>query len=121
MKLGLKIKKIRELRNLTQEYVAYQLGISQSSYCRIEKGKTKLGYERINKIAGIFGIDPQILINFEESAFFNIPIQSEMIQPEFEKALGNNYSDFERRYFENLIKHVEEEVNFMRNVLNRLL
>jgi transcriptional regulator with XRE-family HTH domain len=36
MELGTKIKKIRELRNLTQEYLADQLGISQPAYSKLE-------------------------------------------------------------------------------------
>ncbi|MFN3918468.1 MAG: helix-turn-helix domain-containing protein [Flavobacteriales bacterium] len=39
--IGLNIRKRRELRGYTQEYMADNLGISQSAYVQIEKGQTK--------------------------------------------------------------------------------
>ena len=47
------IKNIRELKNYTQEYMASQLGLTQSGYNKIEKGKTILGHNRLIKIAEI--------------------------------------------------------------------
>ncbi len=35
MLVGQKIRKLRELRNYTQEYMATQLDLSQKSYCNI--------------------------------------------------------------------------------------
>lgn len=40
--LGLKIRKIREIKNFDQTYVAKKLGISQSAYSALEKGKVKI-------------------------------------------------------------------------------
>lgn len=37
LQVGQKIKKIRELRNYTQEYMAEQLGMSQTGYGNIER------------------------------------------------------------------------------------
>lgn len=36
--IGYKIKSIRELKNLTQEYMAEKLDISQAAYSKLEKG-----------------------------------------------------------------------------------
>ena len=40
--IGNKIKNIRELKNLTQEYLAEKLDISQAAYSKMEKGDTKI-------------------------------------------------------------------------------
>lgn len=39
MNISNNIKQFRELKNLSQEHMAKQLHISQSSYARIENGK----------------------------------------------------------------------------------
>jgi transcriptional regulator with XRE-family HTH domain len=70
MDIGYKIKKIREIRNYTQEYMAEQLCISQVSYCRIEKSQTKIDLERFEKIAGILDISPVFLLQFNENDLF---------------------------------------------------
>ena len=49
--LGLKIKKLRELKNLTQEHVAHALGLNQSAYSRLETGDTEISFSKIEKIA----------------------------------------------------------------------
>jgi transcriptional regulator with XRE-family HTH domain len=72
-KLNLKIKqvaanirKIREHRNYTQEYLAAKLHISQNAYSKIELGYTKITVERLLQIAEILETDPvEILTNAE--------------------------------------------------------
>ena len=57
------IRKIREFRNYTQEYLAMKLGISQNAYSKIELGYTRLTLERLIQIAQILGVDVVDLIN----------------------------------------------------------
>ncbi|GGF24020.1 helix-turn-helix domain-containing protein [Flavobacterium limi] len=61
------IKNIRELKNYTQEYVAGQLGLTQSGYNKIEKGKTILGKNRLLKIAAVLEVSVDEIINFQSS------------------------------------------------------
>lgn len=50
----LKIKHLRELRNLTHEYMADQLNLSLRAYSKIESGETQLTINRVNEISSIF-------------------------------------------------------------------
>ncbi len=61
------IKNIRELKNYTQEYVAGKLGLTQSGYNKIEKGKTILGKNRLLKIAAVLEVSVDDIINFQSS------------------------------------------------------
>jgi transcriptional regulator with XRE-family HTH domain len=57
----MKIDKLRELRilkGLSQEYLAMELGISQKAYSNIENGKVNLSHEKLSKISEILGIIP---------------------------------------------------------------
>lgn len=41
MHIGIKIRRLRELNNLSQPELAHRLGISQTTLCNIESGDTK--------------------------------------------------------------------------------
>lgn len=56
------IRRFRELHNLTQEYVAEHLGISQSNYSRLENSNIKLDVIRVIKLAALFRLEPYLLI-----------------------------------------------------------
>jgi len=47
------LRKIRREKDLTQEYIAFELGISQKAYSDIENGKTKINQQYLEKIASI--------------------------------------------------------------------
>jgi len=51
------IRKVREYRNYTQEYLAAKLNISQNAYSKIELGYTKITVERLFQIAYVLEVD----------------------------------------------------------------
>ncbi|WP_445749281.1 helix-turn-helix domain-containing protein [Polaribacter sp.] len=67
----IKIKQIRELKNLTQEHIANQLGLSVRAYSKIETGETQLTINRLNEISNILGVDPMEVLGFDEKQIFN--------------------------------------------------
>ena len=60
------IRKIREYRDYTQEYLALKLNISQNAYSKIELGYTKITVERLFQIADILEFDVTELLGMEE-------------------------------------------------------
>lgn len=66
-----KIRNIRELKNLTQEYMADKLGITQAGYSKIESGTTKLSYSKIENISKILGVEIEELLAFDSQKYFN--------------------------------------------------
>ncbi|CAG5069605.1 hypothetical protein DYBT9623_02341 [Dyadobacter sp. CECT 9623] len=66
--VALNIRKIREYRDYTQEYLAMKLGISQNAYSKIELAYTRITLERLIQIAQILEVDSVDLIkgNSEE-------------------------------------------------------
>lgn len=55
---GQNIRKIRRDRDLTQEYMAFEMGISQKAYSDIENSKVKINIEILTKISNILNIKP---------------------------------------------------------------
>lgn len=108
MVLGIKIKKIRELRNLTQDYVAKQLDISQSTYSRIEKDDGDLTVSQLNKIAEILEVKVEELINFNDKVVFNNYANSTQGY-----IIHQYVSDKERELYEKTIKLLEDKIKFL--------
>jgi len=57
------IRKIREYRDYTQEYLAMKLGISQNAYSKIELAYTRITVERLIQISQILEVDSVDLLN----------------------------------------------------------
>ena len=68
----IKIKQIRELKNLSQEHVSGKLNLSTRAYSKIETGETQLTINRLNEIAAILEIDPMEILGFDDTKIFNI-------------------------------------------------
>jgi transcriptional regulator with XRE-family HTH domain len=71
MLIGHKIKKLRELRNLTQEFMADQLDMSQSGYSRIETNDVEVTITRLERIGEVLGMRPEEILSFDEKYVFN--------------------------------------------------
>ena len=66
------IRKKREMRNYTQEYLAYKLNISQNAYSKIELGYTKITLERLFDIADILEFNVVDFINADRAELVNV-------------------------------------------------
>lgn len=55
---GQNIRKIRRGKDFTQEYMAFEMGISQKAYSDIENSKVKINLETLMRISDILDIRP---------------------------------------------------------------
>ncbi len=81
--IGLNIRRIREQKGVSQEYVASRLDISQASYARLESEETKITVERLLKISEILETDI--------TEFFNASKLNIQTQHNYEGSYGNGY------------------------------
>ena len=72
LKIGSKIKKLRELKNYTQEYMAQQLHLSVNGYGKIERNDVDVTIGRLEEIAKILETDVMQILTFDEKLIFNI-------------------------------------------------
>ena len=116
--IGHKIKKLRELKNLTQEHMAKSIGISQGAYSRMELGETEITYTKLEKISEELGMKPEEVIAFNESLVFNVMNN----QTGNGLVINNNQmSDTEKNSFEQQILQLKEENNYLKKVIDGLL
>ncbi|MFD2939141.1 helix-turn-helix domain-containing protein [Flavobacterium notoginsengisoli] len=65
------IKNLRELKNYTQQYMAEKLSITQAGYNKIEKGKTRLTFDKLIEISEILEVNIVDTISFDSQKYFN--------------------------------------------------
>lgn len=113
--IGLKIRKVREIKSFSQEYVANKLSISQSAYSNIENGKTPITDENLNTIASILEVNPEVIKGFNDQVVFNSCSQS----GQFNTYISNPVEKVEQLYEEVVlqlkerIRHLEEIIALM--------
>lgn len=55
--IGYRIRKLREAKDLSQENIAFELGLSRSAYNKIETGTTSPNTNRLQEIAKVLKVD----------------------------------------------------------------
>ncbi|CAD7809857.1 hypothetical protein CHRY9390_02080 [Chryseobacterium aquaeductus] len=68
---GQSIRKIRRDKDLTQEYMAFEMGISQKAYSDIENSKVKINLEILTKISKILEIKPSNICSISDQCSNN--------------------------------------------------
>jgi transcriptional regulator with XRE-family HTH domain len=61
------IRKVRELRNVTRDQLAADLGLSSSGYSKIERGEIELTLFRLYQIADALEVKAQQILEFDVS------------------------------------------------------
>ncbi|OBX10970.1 transcriptional regulator [Gallibacterium salpingitidis] len=61
-----KVRVMREVRQWSQEEMAERMGMSVTGYAKIERGQSKLHYDKLEKIAQIFNISVLDLVTVDE-------------------------------------------------------
>ena len=70
MKAHEKIRIFREAYQLSQEDMAGKLNMSIGGYAKIERGQTKLYIDKLQKIAQIFNINAQDLLDDNQNEIY---------------------------------------------------
>ncbi|MGE6218617.1 helix-turn-helix domain-containing protein [Nubsella zeaxanthinifaciens] len=67
-RIALRIRKVREYKNYSQEYLAKKIGISQNAYSKIELGYSKITLDRLFHIAKLLDVDTNELLMTKRNA-----------------------------------------------------
>lgn len=125
--LGFNIRKIREQKGFSQEYMANVLNISQASYARMENEETKITVERLQKIAEIletsiidfFNNDRYIINNQNyDNAYGNAYVQNLTI--ENKDANEKLIASYEQRIseYQERLKEKDEQISFLKILIS---
>lgn len=114
MNVGQKIKKLRELKNYTQAYVAEQLNLSLSGYGKIERDETDITLNRLNEIAQILGTDYNTILSFDEKHIFNFQ------QNQNANGIVQNQQVIDKDAWQQLVDHLKSENSLLKDKLDKL-
>lgn len=92
------IKSIRELKNYTQQYMAFRLGITQAGYSKMERNGSRISFEKLEEIAVIFEMELGSIINFGSS--FNFKSTPQNMQ---NTAAGKEGSSIDNLYRDKIV------------------
>jgi transcriptional regulator with XRE-family HTH domain len=113
---GAKIRMIRELRGFSQENVAIKLGITQTSYSRIENNHSKLDTVMLEKLAAEFGVTVIDILSHEPTIVNFTP-------PPGPQSVGQAESSylFQKELIEKIINAKDQEINTLKDFITSLL
>jgi len=110
--IGKKIARLRELRNLKQEALAIELGISQQAVSKLEQSET-IEDEVLEKVARVLGVTAEGIKRFSEEAVFNI--FGNTVTNNDNAALFNYYPNFNP--IEKIVQLYDEKVALLERLL----
>ena len=110
----LKIKTLRNSKNISQTEMAQKLGMVQNNYSRLEKGDISITVERLLEIANILE-EPIVNFFIEEPSTSNSNLTKEDMENIIEMDLAINEAIFQLNY-----KKTEEAILILRIVLGIL-
>ncbi len=114
MNVGENIKRIREIKRLTQEGVAKSLGMSVTAYGNIERGDADLNFKKLAEIAGALEVDEKEIINFNNDVF------NQTVQSSGQGYQGTNHIyQIDKEIFEKMLRDKDEEIAFLREQLRK--
>src|SRR5690606_38364375 len=113
--IGFNIRKIRESKGLSQDYIANVLDISQASYARLENEDTKVTVDRLYKIAE--ALDTNII------DFFNTDSVTIQNQNNYEGSYGlvQNLTVENKEIYEKLLKSKDEQIDLLTKMIEKHL
>lgn len=108
------IRKIRELRGYSEEYLALKLGMSQNNYSKIELGKIALTIDRMSEISKILEIEPSKLLEFDESIILN---NNNLTSLNSTKIITDKLLESYERRIEGMV----EEIKTLKTIIEKLM
>lgn len=114
MEIGTKIRKVREIKDVSQEYVAEQLGMSVTGYGKIERNEVGVSYEKLVKISDILQLPVEAIIGFDDKIAFN-----NFNNTKVEWQVGHYMMPVEmKKLYEDKIRLLEDKIEYLQKQLD---
>lgn len=122
LKIGENIRKIRELKGFSQEYMASKLDIAQRTYSSIESENNKIDAKRLKAIAKILEVNVLDILAFNDKALFtNMHCTQSGVGMFNTIHLGENklnkVQEARINELQDEVKHLREQVKFLQGLI----
>ncbi len=107
------IRKYREIKGFSQEYMAHQLNINQASYAKLENNSTKISIDRLFSISKLLDTDISEILDLKNQTIFN------QTDNETANAFGKveHYYQENKEVYQQLIKSKDEQIALLKEML----
>lgn len=118
---GANVRRWREWRNVNQDVLAEQIGVSQATLSGYEK-RDKLEQEILDKIANALNIPVEAITELNDNAAINIVANTLTVNDDAEATIFNYYPTFNPidkivELYEKLLEAEKEKVAMLQEVL----
>ena len=116
MRIGDKIKIIREVKNISTKQMADKLDMSLGGYMKIERNDVDINTDKLEKISETLGMKPADLMSLDEKLIFNFS------HNEIKHGGYNvfNFPDELKNLYEDKIKLLEDKVKYLEERITEL-
>lgn len=115
--IGFNIRKQREKKGFSQEYMANSLEISQASYARLENEDTKITIDRLYRIAEVLNVN---ITDFLEIDKISIQTQNNNDGSYANGYVQNLHVD-NKEIYDKLIKSKDEQIALLQKTIEILM
>ncbi len=128
--IGRKITRLRELRGMKQEALAFAMGVSQQTISNLENSK-EIEDKRLQEIADALGVSKEAIENFSDEAVMNYINNFYDSSSNTGQIVGNNQCTFNpldkvvelfeenKKLYERLVQAEKEKVAYLEKLLER--
>ena len=117
MNVGKNVKKLRELKNFTQQYMAERLQVSQKTYSNIEAAGNNVTVEVIGKIAHVLDVTIHTVLELNLDAIFNSAYQEGGLSSLNTVSPNNDVQEKEAAQLQNLIDEKNSRITQLESAL----
>lgn len=115
------IRKFREQKQWSQEYMAEQLGLSKNGYAKIERGESRPSLDRLEKITAVFGIGMTDLFSDERQSICLISENSQHSSNYYHSdnalILENEKLKLALTHKDELLAQKDEQITLLKNMV----
>ena len=104
------IKKYRELKGFSQEYMAHQLSVNQSTYAKMENSSTKITIDKLFSVAKLLETDVSEILDLKNQTIYNQDLK--------DNAIGHqqieNLHQENKEVYQELLKAKDEQIALLK-------
>ncbi len=119
--IGPKIRRLRQMKGLSQKEFAAELNVSQQAISKIEQSDV-VNDDTLKSVAEILGVSVEAIINFDENAAFNNFInKNEVINQNCEVTHDNTSVEKISELYERLLKSEMDKNALLKEIIEKKL
>jgi transcriptional regulator with XRE-family HTH domain len=125
VRIGAKLLQLRHKMAYTQDYVADQLGVAQSTYSRFESDEVQPKCDLLPKIAKLYNVPIQELFSSGEGGYVNISQYSDQSYSAYQVYSDQSFSAYQvyqdsQQHMEKLLASKDEIIALLRAQIDLL-